>query len=195
MEAGPLDALERAQLKRARTLVPGAPPAPWNTQAVISAAWVLAAGWDDEENIVLISNDGYSVSAARTGERLIRNRDASVTYAALSADHLSFTVPDTGRTISVFGLASGDGVHTTGDGWHLEVIYPWWPRATVLLIRPYVYVAGSGPDDYYGRAQAIEFLRLEESNWVRTGFSPSGRSAMIVGSAGVEVMSRDSTPT
>src|SRR5579862_7661418 len=129
MELDPRDAADRRVLVRAQALVPGDPPPPWRCSAVIPAAGGYAAGWDEEENVVLISADGYSVTTAQAGERLVRDRDASRTYAALAARSLHFTLPHTGSTIDIFGLVSGDGIHFTPDGWALAVKYPWYPRA------------------------------------------------------------------
>ena len=55
MDAGPRDAADRRLLARAQSLVPGRPPVPWTGPIVIPASGGLAVGWDDHENVVLIS--------------------------------------------------------------------------------------------------------------------------------------------
>jgi hypothetical protein len=133
---------------------------------------------------VLISHDGYSVTDPLTGERLVRNRDSVRTFAALASDHLSFTLPDSGESIAVFGLWGGDGSHVTADGWALEVIYPWWPNVDVLLRRP-----RSGPvGGYFEGSSLIEGLGTV--TWLGCGFSPSGRCFMLLGSDGPKIYVR-----
>lgn len=178
--ADPRTDFERDLLLQARRLIPGDPPPPWQLQTVIGAAGVTAGGWDGDGRIVLISGSGCSVTDAWTGQRLVRERDAEKTERHLTGGGLRFTVPDTGEEIGVFGPDGGDGIGMSADGWRLDVIYPWWPRASVILenvfSREYRYLAG---------AVMLEIPRLD--GWLKAGFSPSGEAFMVLGSGGAVV--------
>lgn len=189
MDTDPRDAADRRVLAHSRALIPGDPPSPWRWSAVIPASGGYAAGWDAEENVVLISADGYSVTTAHAGERLLRDRDSSRTYLALSDRSLHFTLPHTGATIDVFGLISGDGIHYSPDGWELDVLYPWYPRATTVLAAPEPPGAQVA---YFDHAHALRLTRLADWEWLRSGFSPSGLHFLLVGAGGAEVFTRAS---
>jgi hypothetical protein len=79
LSKSPLTEYERVLLERARAMVADEPPRPWGNRITLSAAGVVAGGWDDSESVVLISHEGYSISNPRSGLRLVRNRDAELT--------------------------------------------------------------------------------------------------------------------
>lgn len=62
-------------LAKAQALKGTKPPSPWIHETIVLANGVLACGWDPDENIVLISGSGYSVTEPITGRRLTRERD------------------------------------------------------------------------------------------------------------------------
>ena len=70
----------------------------------------------------------------------------------------------------VFGLRGGDGIRS-GRKWELDVIYPWWPRATVIspaAPQPLVCTGRSRFD----RATAIKLtLRCGLGMVCRSGFA------------------------
>lgn len=174
---------ERLLLSRARSLSPSRPPWPWEREWTVPASGVLACGWDAEEHLVLLSGSGYSITDVRTGERLHRDRNADEVYDRLAQSMLRFTVPYHGQTIDIFGFEAGDGIHLTGDGWSLKTIYPWWPRASVILEQ--VFAPGYR---YLEQAAMIDPGRLDGD--IRCGFSPSGRHFVILGSGGAVGYSR-----
>ncbi|KPN94302.1 hypothetical protein [Lysinibacillus sp. ZYM-1] len=170
-------------LAKAQSMACTKPPRPWEYETVIPTNGVLACGWDQDENIVLISGSGYSVTEPITGRRLQRNRDAYVTEECVSVDRLTFHPPLAKQPIPIFGLEAGDGIHVTSDGWQVEVIYPWWPRATVVL--DYLFTTHYS---YLKNATAIDLHRLDGT--VKCGFSPSGKHLIIMGSGGALIYSR-----
>lgn len=174
-----IDLLHQAQAKE-----PAKPPLPWTDEVIIPAAGCIACGWDAEENLVLISSSGYSITQTRTGSVIHRDRDAHETEEHISDDYLSFRMPLNGQEIRLFGFESGDGIHITNDGWTLEVIYPWWPRASVLL--DHVFIPNY---EYLKRAHMIDLNRLDGS--LKCGFSPSGKHFVMMGSGGALMYSRE----
>ncbi|MDO3412198.1 hypothetical protein QWJ34_20715 [Saccharibacillus sp. CPCC 101409] len=171
-------------LRVARELRPARPPAPWRASAAdIPAAGAIACGWDEEENFLLISGSGYSLNRPDTGARLLRDRDAVRAMAAFSPDSLAFTPPHGGRPIAVYGFEAGGGCRLTQDGWRAETLYPWWPRASVILEN--VFEAGYV---YLERAALLDTRRLDGP--LLCGFSPSGRHLAILGSGGALLYSR-----
>ncbi|RAR44612.1 hypothetical protein [Paenibacillus sp. MDMC362] len=174
-----IDLLQKAQAKE-----PTKPPHPWTAEVSIPAAGCIACGWDAEENLVLISSNGYSITQAKSGTLIYRDRDSDVTEDHISDNYLSFHIPQSGEDIPIFGFESGDGIHITHDGWMLEVIHPWWPRASVVLDQVFV------PNyEYLKQAVMIDLNRLDGK--IKCGFSPSGRHFVILGSGGALLYSRE----
>ncbi|MEB7454556.1 hypothetical protein ACP3VS_20835 [Lysinibacillus sp. VIII_CA] len=170
-------------LAKAQSLKTTKPPSPWEHETVIAANGVLACGWDQDENIILISGSGFSVTEPITGLRLHRERDKELTEDCVSEDRLIFHSPISKKPTAIFGLEAGDGIHVTPDGWQVEVIYPWWPRATVVL--DYLFTPRYS---YLNNATAIDIQRLDGA--IKCGFSPSGKHVMIMGSGGAFIYSR-----
>jgi len=173
---------ETELLHAARALVPCAPPKPWSRSAFIIAGGVVAAGWTEDENVILVSHDGYSVCAP-DGQRLARDRE----YAGLSSDRLSFVVPGHSQAVRVFGVYGGDGAWCTSDGWSVSVIYPLWPRPWLVLRRP----AEPGAKGFLHGATRLDLGGLDEHDWLRVGFSPSGRHLAVASASGCLVVSRE----
>ncbi|KOS64461.1 MULTISPECIES: hypothetical protein [Lysinibacillus] len=170
-------------LNKAQSMELTKPPGPWEHETIIPASGVFACGWDQDEKVVLISGSGYSITEPITGTRIHRDDDVNTTYDSISEDNLFFTIPFTKEKIMIFGFEAGDGIHGTNDGWHVEVIYPWWPRATVVIDN--VFKANH---QYLKDATAIDLDRLDGS--IKCGFSPPGNHLMIMGSGGALICSR-----
>lgn len=170
-------------VRAARSLQLGSMPEPWGAAIIVPAAGAYACGWDEHEHFLMIGSSGYSLTIPDTGERLLRERDARLTEKSLSPDALVFTPPHGGADIRLFGLEAGGGIRVTADGWSLEAIYPWWPRASVILEQVFM------PDYAYLRqATLLDTSRLDGP--LICGFSPSGRSIAILGSGGATLYSR-----
>lgn len=102
--SSPLDTVQQALLDTARALTPGPPPLPWTAAPPVFVGGILAGGWTNDEHIVLISGDGYSVIEPTTGVSVCRHRDRNTAFAALSSDNLTFMEPETGELVRVFGV-------------------------------------------------------------------------------------------
>lgn len=168
----------------AQEMKPTDPPDPWKHCVIIAAAGVIAGGWDINENIVLISGSGFSINHPITGVQIHRDRDSEKTYAHILNNGLTFKLPTFNEEIDIFGFKAGDGIHMTDDGWNLEVIYPWWPRASVIIDHVF-----SKSYNYLKTAVMINVPRLDGR--LKCGFSPSGSYFVILGSGGAIVYSRD----
>lgn len=175
----------RQKLREEALSLPPETPAPWTLSAYIHAGGVIAAGWDSQENVILVSHDGYSVCDPRTGERLIRDPDPEMGYGGLSETGLEYSVPATGETRPVFGIFGGGGILVSPrDHWELEIIAPDWPDEMVILREP-----GPGGRDYLEGAHRLD---LGLAGTLRgCGFAPSGRQFIVVASDGAVVFRRD----
>jgi len=177
---------EQSLRNAALELKPSPPPEPWHESAFIHAGGVFAGGWTQEENVLLVSFDGYSVSTP-DGARLTRDRDPSRGAAALASDALAFPLPGATVPVRVFGACGGNGAWVTDDGWSVEVVAPLWPRQWVLLREPRT---GTGARDYLAGALRLDLQGLDQHDWLRVGFSPSGRHLLVVSPGGCLVFSR-----
>ncbi|MFJ8103088.1 hypothetical protein [Lysinibacillus sp. NPDC096212] len=79
-------------LKKAQSMELTKPSSPWGHETVIPASGVIACGWDQDENVVLISGSGYSMTEPITGSRIHRAYDANTAYDSISEDNLFFTM-------------------------------------------------------------------------------------------------------
>jgi hypothetical protein len=111
----PVTAYQRQLRAEALAMVPSPPPAPWHALVAIFAGGLIAVGWDQAEQLVLISHDGYSLQTP-AGERLVRDRDTQRADDAFSATRLEWTIPETHEVVSVYGLHGGGGIARTADG-------------------------------------------------------------------------------
>lgn len=186
-----LNAVEQRILEQARTMPLEEPPPPWIRASAVPVGGVLAGGWAQQDRLVLISPDGYSVTDPGTGRRLLRDHDAAQTYAARSGNNLTFVMPGVGERVPVFGVWGGDGVHVTDDGWEADVIAPWWPRQDTIIRTP--FIPGSRLHGYLDRAHLLRLQLLD--GWLKCGFSPSGMHLLILGSGGAEIFSRPRQPS
>jgi hypothetical protein len=140
------------------------------------------AGFDARGRLLVLSHSGYGIVDPVSLETVDRDSDFDTT-AALSLERLTFRVPSSGETVSVFGLWGGDGAHMTADAWRVEVICPWWPRSRAILRRP----VGPGVTAYFDGASVIHDF---DGSPVWTGFSPDGRHLALVESSAVGFLSR-----
>ncbi|WP_054957316.1 hypothetical protein [Paenibacillus dakarensis] len=170
-------------LHKAQGMSESNPPSPWLKEVIVPASGCLACGWDQNENLVLISSSGYSITEVSSGTRIHRDRDSKLTDKSIRNNNLSFHSPYNGEVIDIFGFEAGDGIHTTNDGWFIQVIYPWWPRASVIIENLYKLNY-----QYLNDATMIELKRLDGD--LKCGFAPSGKSLVILGSGGALIYSR-----
>ncbi|NQX70410.1 hypothetical protein HQN90_30150 [Paenibacillus alba] len=171
-------------LHKAQVLPESNPPPPWIKEIIVPASGCFACGWDLNENLILISSSGYSITEVSSGILIHRNRDSELTNARISSNNLTFHTPYNDEVIDIFGFEAGDGIHTTIDGWFVKVIYPWWPRASVIienLFKPNY--------QYLNDVTMIELKRLYGD--IKCGFSPSGQNLVILGSGGALIYSRN----
>lgn len=170
-------------LHQAQGMSASNPPSPWGNEIVIPASGCIACGWDQSENLVLISSSGYSITEVATGALIHRDRDSELTDDRISNDQLSFEIPVHNEVIDIFGFEAGDGIKITNDGWSVQVIYPWWPRASVIL--EHLFRANY---QYLKDATLLDIKRLDGD--LKCGFSPTGKCLVILGSGGAVVYSR-----
>ncbi len=189
MPSSPLLPEELELLDRARQLVPHPLPSPWSRRTNIPASGIVAGGWNMDEQVLLVSADGYSLTDPHSGKQLARNRDPQLATAALSITTLTFTSGQGSVPIPVFGANGGDGIHAAPDGWRLETIAPWWPQEAILLREP--HAQGSGPQRYFNGAHLLDLSGLDPVD-LKCGFSPSGLHILVLCFSGAVVFSRAS---
>ena len=172
-------------LDKAKIMTPGLPPSPWSKRIFIPGAGIIAGGWDMNDNFILISGSAYSINDSSSSKTIEIIYDYDVVNKSISDDYLKFNNPSTNETINIFGLNSGDGVHVNDDGWNIEVIYPWWPRASVIINNIFEHDAASR--EYLDKTHMIDIEELD--GWIKCGFSCLGDKFVILGSGGAVIFS------
>jgi len=180
-----LTEFELMLLNKAKSMIPGLPPAPWGERIFINGAGIIAGGWDKNDNFVLISDSAYSINNSSTGETEEIIYDYEIVGKNLSDDYLKFTIPSTNEIIDIYGLNAGDGLYVNDDGWNIEVIYPWWPRASVIINN--VFESGAASREYLDKTYMINIQELD--GWIKCGFSCLGDKFAILGSGGAIIFS------
>lgn len=166
-------------LADAQQLTAGTPPKPWRLSRTFPAGGAVACGWTtNDDAILLISDNAYSVYKIETGEEVLINFDHNDLYDGYTKDDVHFDVKELGQTVNIFGFRAGGGNRVSSStDWVVEVIYPWWPRAMVILTRVFFI------------RYAIESDLNPVASWLACGFSVSGKHFAILGNEGVEIFS------
>ncbi len=143
---------------------------------------LIGCGWTSNNQILLISHDKYVIYDSKRFDKLIEIDGHP--YDKFSSDNLDFIVKESEEQVKIFGLFGGNGNCVSEDGWKLEVIYPNWPNAVVLIRKP----------DTRGleRWEGLRLVELELLEYVdlKCGFSRNQEMFMISGHLGVEVFIR-----
>jgi uncharacterized protein (DUF433 family) len=178
----PLDEWELRWKKSVVSLIPTSVAGQWKSHGPTSIGGPIAAGWSKQNDLVLISFQGYSITEPITGEKIRpESGDFDETDALFRENDLRFYVPELDEEISVFGFKAGDGIGRTDDGWSLKIVYPNWPRAKVILSHR----------DLKGNTLEEYALKEEyEVEWLKCGFSPNGRSLIIFGGCDYSIFYR-----
>lgn len=172
-------------LNKAKAMLPGLPPSPWEKRIFIPGSGIVAGGWDKDDNFILISDSAYSINDSSSGETIEIIYDYNIVNKSLLDNYLKFNIPSSNEIINIFGLNAGDGVRINNGGWNIEVIYPWWPRASVIINNAFEINAASR--EYLDESKMINIEELD--GWIKCGFSCSERKFAILGSGGVVIFS------
>lgn len=69
--------------------------------------------------------------------------------------------------------------------WNIEVIYPWWPHASILISN--VFELNAAPREYLDKTHMIHIAELD--GWIKCGFSCLGNKFAILDSGGAIIFS------
>jgi len=101
---------------------------------------------------------------------LVRHRDGTQSYHAVSEDERWFRVPANGERVALFGFWGGEGQHETEEGWRLQL-------------------AETGPSVRHRQEDAEPFVLQDAfaGTYRASSFSPSGSFIVLVDSATTQV--------
>ena len=125
-------------IEKVRRTLSGEPPVPWKPVPVQHVGGVVAVGFDQSSDFLLVvSHSGRGLFDTRSGERIAR--EVRVTgYEGY--DHTTLTARGIGKlkdeTVRIAGLHGGGLPEFTDDGWHAERLILDWPWETLLLTPP-----------------------------------------------------------
>ncbi|WP_280681294.1 hypothetical protein [Kitasatospora sp. MAA19] len=167
-----------------------APPEPWRPvgRGMVPVGGLLGIGFATDPGtghdlVLVVSSSGHGLFDAVTGEKLEREYDPEE-----DPDGPDLSCPGLGPVadlrIPVAGLWGG-GLHTSADGWEVEVVAPEWPHHRVLLI------GGAAPA--WKGTHGETWWHVFDSRWSTfraAGFSPSGRTLAVATSSDLTLWSR-----
>lgn len=167
-------------------------PPPWRRVVDAPVGGLLGIGFathpDTGHDLVMaVSTGGHGLFDAVTGDRLARERDPEPEDSTpdespdLTCPGLG---PVTATRVHIAGLYGG-GLHSTAEGWYLQVVSPDWPHHRVVLAA-----AGGRPHkDPYGETW-WHVLHARHSEFRAAGFSPSGRTLAVATSSDLTMWTR-----
>ncbi|MET7385060.1 hypothetical protein ACFYPT_16325 [Streptomyces sp. NPDC005529] len=190
--ASRLSAYQRAMRDRilAAPVVPA--PWPWRSVPLIPVGGLLGIGFathpdDGRDLVMVVSSTGHGLFDAVNGEKIAREYDPG------PEDETPDATPDlscpglgpiAGHRVHIAGLYGG-GLHTTTDGWALEVVAPACPNDRVLLSRD-----GGLPHAGAHGEQWWHIFHSHYSEFRAAGFSPSGRTLAVATSSDLSLWTR-----
>ena len=170
------------------------PPAPWRPagRRPLVVGGLLGIGFatapdTGDDLVMVVSHDGHGLFHAVTGEKIARDRHPAPSSSTpegtpdLACPGLG---PVAGTRVPIAGLFGG-GLHTTTDGWTLEVISPQWPNERVLLSTD----GGMPHDGPHGR-QWWHIFDSHHAELHAAGFSPSGNTLAIATASDLTLWAR-----
>ncbi len=162
------------------------PHPPWRYLTFVHLGGVYEVGYGASSDLLLIvTANGRGVVDCITGERLVRDHtNISEDWydpIGLVADGIG---PLVDQRIRLAGIHGGGLLWTSPDWWSLELVAPDWPLSFILLNGPEFKDGHHVPDTVkvaprHGDDEIIAF-----------GFSPIGRSFVVVMSHGMEIFVR-----
>ncbi|MFI6883830.1 hypothetical protein [Streptosporangium canum] len=169
-------------------------PAPWqpvlDNQTPIGGLLGIGFAVHPESRrdlVMVVSNDGYGLFDAVTGEKIARDRDPDLNLDTPDASP-DLTCPGlgpiAGTRVHIAGLFGGGLHRTTLDGWGLDVVSPEWPNDRVLL---------SAGGDIYKDPPGEGWWHIFHSNYSTfraAGFSPSGLTLAVATSSDLTLWTR-----
>ena len=159
------------------------PPAPWRPAAVHAVGGLTSVGFsDDGSHLLVTSSQGRGVYDCATGVRVARDPTPDAGHHAdpLLWDGIG---PIAGRVVHTAGLWGG-GLHAAApDGWRVDVVWPDWPEATVLVESP-----GASWSAEPSRGDVFRLPNFESPR--AAGFSVSGGTLVIAESHTLTIYSR-----
>jgi hypothetical protein len=147
-------------------------PPGWRQVTVAAVGGLSAVGFSASgEGLLVVSTSGLGVFDGASGERVARDADApgKIDRGSLTAEGIG---PLAGERVRVAGIHGGGLHRTTADGWRVEIAYPDWPDAEILLMA-----RGVSFDEPTGGAGCFKIAHSEPP--VACGFSPDGRFLVL----------------
>lgn len=160
--------------------------------APVAGGGVTEVGWSASgEHVLVISASGRGVLDATTGAWVGRDRGTDFgdwfdPFRLIAAG----TGPCEGEQITMAGLAGGGLAALAHDGWSLEIVYPDWPMADIILCAPGLSILHEPgrPGRHLSSCRRIaRTLELRAA-----GFSPTGDSIVVAAGDGVTIFRRSS---
>jgi hypothetical protein len=161
-----------------------APPPPWQPIASFAVGGLLAVGYaEDTDLLLVISTQGRGIFDCQLGTKIARDyTDADKFYDEITLLAQGFGPLD-GQVLRIAGLFGGGLPNSTRDGWHLQAIPLPWPQHSIVLELPFRSM-------YQDKTSATRVGEDGACELRAYGFSSTGRSFVIATSCDLAIFTR-----
>lgn len=150
----------------------------WEKTRVVCAAGVYGASWSNDNQLVVTSPDGYSITPPQPDSRQKNRLGNSLPINAGFIDNISYQTAKYAEPLEMFNWDNPVGKFETADGWILSLQKNGTHEIVILKHRL------ANPT-----YQEIALERLEDFE-LSFSFSPNDQFFAIVGSGGAEIFKR-----
>ncbi|MEQ8808571.1 MAG: hypothetical protein RIE59_05835 [Imperialibacter sp.] len=150
----------------------------WQKERVVSAAGVYGAAWTDDNKLIVISPDGYSITPCSAGGQQITRLGSNLPESAGYSDFTHYVTEEYPNPIEIFNWDNPVGKAKTSDGYLLFLSNDG--------VNQEVFIKHQDDSNYL---QVLPLERLETFD-LSFAFSPNDEFFAIVGSGGAEIFRR-----
>jgi hypothetical protein len=172
----------RGRFDYLNSLQPSSPPHPWTARGVIGVGGLLAVGFAEASDLLLIlSANGWGVLDCQAGKWLTGDDElgSDVQPGTFDAEGVG---PLAGQSIRLAGPWGGGLLRWTYDRWSIEQNPVSWPDDELFLCPP-------GEHLYQG--DNLTKIAVLPSELRAFGFSPTGRCLVVATASDVTMFARE----
>jgi hypothetical protein len=150
----------------------------WMHHSSVSINGVIAVGWLQNDDIMVIGSDGIFVYDIQKKGIVFEDYETELKHN-ISHNNLIYFLENRNEKVNIFGLRGGGGNLLTKDRWHLDIINLTWNIKVPRILKYYTQKS------FY-----IELIVPSYESYLYLGFSESENFFLIMGDSGIDIYSR-----